>query len=166
MGEYLTQIKVIVAVVLSFIADVLGGWDAVLSLLVSLILADLLTGVLKAVITKTVSSTEMRNGMIRKLMIFVIIFVACRVDKVIMEASDGGIVLFGVEVYIRTLFIIYSCLEESISLIENLAKIGVPFPKAIRQILVQVAECADSSLPKAVIKWLKDKFNINIEKKE
>lgn len=162
MDKYLTSVKFAIAFVLTFIADALGGWDSTLSLLVSLIVADIVTGVIYAVMTKNVSSSQMRLGIVRKMMIFLVIFVACRVDSVLDAFTNGGIVIFGIEFYVRTLFIIYSCLEESISLIENLSKIGVPFPKAIKEILVQVTDCANSSLPKAIIKFIKDKFHMDI----
>ncbi len=158
MEKYLAPVKFFIAFVLTFVADALGGWDVSLELLVALIVSDIITGIIYAVLTKSVSSSQMRLGIVRKLMIFLVIYVAVRVDSVIGAVVDGGIVVFGNQVYVRTLFIIYSCLEEGISLIENLSKIGVPFPKGIKDILVQVTDCANSSLPKAIIKFIKDKF--------
>ena len=162
MEKYFVYIKAAFALVVGFVTNLLGGWDATLSLLVSLVVADIVTGVIYAVIGKKVSSTEMRMGIVRKLLIFVVIFVAFQVDKAIVDIAGSPIVIFDMECYIRTLFIIYACLEEGISLIENLANIGVPFPKAIKEVLVQVSEFADASLPKAIVKFIKDKFGIDI----
>lgn len=165
MDKYVLQVKLILTAIFTFLANSFGGWDTTLSLLVSLIVADIFTGILHAVINKGVSSSEMRKGIVRKLLIFVVIFVAVQIDKVIIELMGKPISIFGMECYIRTLFIIYSCIEEGISLIENLANMGVPFPNWIKDILVQVKDCANSSLPKAIIQFIKDKFGVDISGK-
>lgn len=162
MGKCFEYAKLGITMLMTCIVNALGGSDTILSLLVSLIVCDVITGVINAVITKTVSSTEMRNGIVRKLLIFVIIFIAFRVDICIIEANGEPISLFGKQLYLRTLFIVYACLEEAISLLENLANIGVPMPKWLRGILKQVSDCVNSSTPKAIIAWIKKCFGINI----
>lgn len=162
MTKTLTACKLGLTAVFTFIAELMGGWDTTLSLLVSLVVADIITGVIYALLNKEVSSTEMRKGIVRKLLIFVVIFIAFQVDKVIIEMLDSPIVIMDREWYVRTLFIIYSCIEEGISLLENLANIGVPFPTWVKGVLQQVSDCANSSVPKIIIKFLKDKFGIDI----
>lgn len=162
MEKVLFSVKLGLTAVLTFIAEMLGGWDMVLSLLVSLVVVDIITGVLYALLNKEISSSEMRKGIVRKLLIFVVVFIAFQVDKVILEMNGEPIILFGREWCVRTLFIIYSCIEEGISLLENLANLGVPFPSWIKGVLQQVSDCANSSVPKAIIKFLKDRFGIDI----
>lgn len=162
MEKTLVYFKVALTAVFTFIAEMLGGWDVILSLLVSLIIVDILTGIVSAILNKNVSSSEMRKGIVRKLLIFVVIFVAFQVDKVIIDVSGSPLTLFGSEWNIRTLFIIYSCIEEGISLIENLANIGVPFPSWVKGVLEQVSECTNSTVPKAIIDFIKKKFGIDI----
>lgn len=162
MGKTLVYFKVGLTAVFTFIAEMLGGWDVILSLLVSLIMVDILTGIINAILNKNVSSSEMRKGIVRKLLIFVVIFVAFQIDRVIIDVSGSPIMLFGAEWNIRTLFIIYACIEEGISLVENLANIGVPFPAWVKGVLEQVSDCTNKSVPKVIIDFVKEKFGIDI----
>lgn len=93
MTKTLTACKLGLTAVFTFIAELMGGWDTTLSLLVSLVVADIITGVIYALLNKEVSSTEMRKGIVRKLLIFVVIFVAFQVDKVIIEMLGSPIVI-------------------------------------------------------------------------
>lgn len=167
MDKYLLQAKIILTTVLSFITSNLGGRDSVLSLLVVLIVSDLLTGLIFAIMQKNLSSTELRNGLLRKLIIFLAIFIAYKVDLCIIELNGSPISIGSVHLSIRTLFIVYSCLEEGISLLENLANIGVPFPRWLKDVLVQVSDYVNDSTPKELLNWIKkklvDKFESNIK---
>lgn len=163
MNKVYETVKLATAVVFSIVAGALGGADSVLTLLVVLIACDIITGLINAITMKTVSSTEMRNGIIRKLLIFLVIIVAVKIDKCIIDFNGAPIELFGKAMYVRTLFVIYSCLEEGISLLENLANIGVPVPRWVRSILVQVSDCANNSTPKVILKWLKKVLGITIK---
>lgn len=160
MESYLAGFKVIATGVVSIIVSCLGGYDQILSLLVALILADLLTGVVYAIMQKRLSSTELRNGIMRKLFVFLAIFIAYKVDLCIIEINDAPITVGGTVISIRTLFVVYSCIEEGISLLENLANIGVPIPRWLKDILVQVSDCVNKSTPKEVLAWIKKTFNI------
>lgn len=164
MERYLAGFKTIATGVVSIIVYYLGGYDQILSLLVALILADLLTGVVYAIIQKKLSSTELRNGIMRKLFVFLAIFIAYKVDLCIVEINDAPITIGGMSVSIRTLFVVYSCLEEGISLLENLANIGVPFPRWLKDVLIQVSDCVNKSTPKEVLSWIKTTLNIDITK--
>ena len=155
MDKYFLQIKIILSTVLSFITAHLGGYDSVLSLLVVLIVSDLLTGMIFAIMQKNLSSTELRNGLLRKLIIFLAIFVAYKVDLCIIEFNGSPISIGSIDLSIRTLFVVYSCLEEGISLLENLANIGVPFPKWLKDILIQVSDYVNDSAPKELLNFVK-----------
>lgn len=167
MNKYLLQAKIILTTVLSFITANLGGYDSVLSLLVVLIVSDLFTGLIFAIMQKNLSSTELRNGLLRKLIVFIAIFVAYKVDLCIIEFNGSPISIGGMDLSIRTLFIVYSCLEEGISLLENLANIGVPFPRWLKDVLVQVSDYVNDSTPNELLNWIKkklvDKFELNIK---
>ena len=74
-------------------------------------------------------------------------------DKVLLIAKTSSTV------------VIWFCIEKLISLLENLANIGVPFPKWVKEVLVQVSDCVDKSTPREVVNWIKKTFNIK-DKKE
>lgn len=162
METNIASLKLVVASVFTFIVTALGGADDILSLLVVLIISDLITGFTYACMQKNVSSTKLRDGLIRKGFVFLAIFVAYRIDICVAHDAMKLPQIFGHELSIRSLFIIYACLEEGISLLENLANLGVPMPKWVKSILVQVSDSVTNSTPKVVIEWIKKTFNINL----
>ena len=154
MEKIFLGIKFCATAFLAFICSALGGVDNILILLLTLIASDLLTGLMYAFMTKTVSSTELRNGLFRKLIIILSIFVACKLDNAIFSSTGGQFTLFGVSLSMRAFFIIYSCLEEGVSLVENLANIGMPLPKWLRECLIQVSDCVNSSTPREITNFI------------
>lgn len=149
----------------SFIAAVLGGYDSFLSLLVCLIFADLITGVINACLKKELSSRKLYSGVLRKLFVFLVIVLAVRVDVCIVEATGNFIHVGDTSIRIRTFFILYFCLEEGVSLLENLTELGVPFPKWLKSLLKQVSDCTNSTTPQWVVTKLSRYFkNLDLEK--
>lgn len=148
-------IKLVVSSIGAFIANALGGWNTVLSLLVLLMIVDLITGFSLAVINKEVNSSIMRCGILRKFITFIMIFIGYRFD-LIMVASLGALpVLWGISLSAKMFMTAYFCFEENISVIENCANLGVPVPKWVRSILQQVSDGVNSSTPDESIKLVK-----------
>lgn len=167
MEKGLTVVKGIIAVIGGLIATALGGVDSLLILLIQLIFFDIITGVVKAIHNKKLSSREMFWGIIKKMLIFVIIVISVRIDNVILEYIKTPIQINGYEVYLRTGFILYFCLEEIISLLENLCDIGVPFPKWLRGILKQVESTASGeTTPTVIVEWIKKVLGIDVKDKK
>lgn len=160
MNKVLFIAKTSFTVVISTVVAALGGFDSALELLISLILVDMISGVVYAIMQKTLSSTELRNGIMRKVFIFLAIFIALKVDTCLLDLAGKTPTLWGIPLSIRTLVVIWFCIEELISLLENLANIGVPFPKWVKEVLVQVSDCVDKSTPREVVNWIKKTFNI------
>ena len=151
-----TIIKVVISAIGSFIASALGGWNPVLSLLILLMAVDLITGFSLAVINKEVSSSKMRLGILRKFITFIIIFIGYRFDVVMIHSLGKLPVMWGISLSVKMFMTVYFCFEENISVIENCASLGIPFPKWLVSILNQVSDDVNDSTP--------DKF-INIIKK-
>lgn len=80
-------------------------------------LADIITGVIQAVINKNLDSQKMREGLLRKLGLVLIIILSF----IIQYAFNISI--------ISKAIIIYIVLMESLSIIENLKKAGIDFGK-------------------------------------
>ncbi|GHV34048.1 hypothetical protein FACS18949_09380 [Clostridia bacterium] len=106
----------------------LGGLDGLTYALIAFAAADYITGVLCAIATKTLSSEAGARGIAKKVMIFVIVGMAHIIDTHLL---DGGSAL-------RTAAICFYLANESISLIENAALIGLPVPKKLTDILAQI----------------------------
>ena len=160
MDKVLFFVKSSFTVVIATVVSALGGFDSALELLISLILVDMLSGVVYAIMQKTLSSTELRNGIMRKVFIFIAIFISLKFDMCLLDFAGKTPTFWGISLSIRTLVVIWFCIEELISLLENLANIGVPFPKWVKDVLVQVSDCVDKSTPREVVNWIKKTFNI------
>lgn len=153
-----TGYKLGISVVCGFILDCLGGWDNMLAMVFMLVLVDTISGVLKAIKTKTLSSTHMREGLFKKAMLFFIIMLAVEGDKVIIDFWGRPLMFNSHEIYLRTAFCLWFILEELISVIENCSIIGVPLPKWLRSVLIQVNDGINETTPTQLLAVLKKLF--------
>lgn len=112
----------------TFITGLLGGWDASLKLLILLIVVDMITGTVKAIANKQYSSSKAGRGFSKKIGYLVIVILAHQFDSMMPQEAP----------VIRTIAIFFYIWVESSSIIENLAILGVPIPKAIVDVLEQV----------------------------
>lgn len=113
------------------IANLFGGWDAPLAILIGMMAADYITGLLVALVFKTspktdggtFSSNVSFKGLIRKLGELAIVFIGVLLDR-----------FLGVN-YARTSVILFFAANEGLSILENTALMGVPYPTFIRNTL-------------------------------
>lgn len=149
-GSYIfNSVKVGLSFLGSVIAYHLGGFDTYLMLLVLLICTDLVTGILKAIVKKDLASREMLVGIVRKLLIMVCVCIGFEVNAALLEYAKEAGVNYNWD--IRMFVILYFILEELLSVLENIAVIGVPMPKFIIQFLRVVVDTATNSTPNKII---------------
>lgn len=113
------------------ITTILGGWDMLLSVLVSFVIVDYILGIAAAAINEELDSSVGFRGIWKKVMLFVPVGVAYALDQAL-----GSQIL-------RNMSIWFYIGNEGISIMENLGKAGVPIPKFIREILVQLRDTSD-----------------------
>lgn len=111
----------------------LGGWDIALQLLLTAIVLDYITGILKAIANKEISSEVGIKGIIKKIGYLIIVAVAVMVDHITGETGA-----------IRTLVIYFFVANEGISILENWGAMGLPLPKKLIEVLVQLKHENDS----------------------
>lgn len=124
----------------SVFSQTLGGWDSFLKALVMFMIADYITGMVVALVfhksqkTKNggASSSVGYEGIVKKMCIFILIALAVRVD----EISSTH--------YVRSATIFFFLGNEGLSVIENLALMGVPCPEFVKKALEAVKEKADN----------------------
>lgn len=114
----------IIATVCTGLVYLLGGFDVALSCLLIAIVLDYISGVIKAYVAKELSSKIGVKGIIKKVAVLLIVMLAVLVDRVTGETGA-----------IRTLVIYYFVANEGLSVLENLAKAGVPVPQTIKKAL-------------------------------
>lgn len=121
-------VKIIFAVAATAITNLLGGWDMVLEVLITMIVIDYVSGIAKAFCCKGLSSQIGAQGIIKKVMILVIIVLASQIDRLMNTQSQ----------LIRTAVIYFYVANEGISILENLALMGIPLPKQLKEKLFQL----------------------------
>lgn len=115
------SIEIIISSILGFFTYLIGGIDSLMISLLVLIGIDYITGICKGVIQKKLSSKISAKGIIKKFGYIVIIILATLFDRLV---SDDNMA-------IRTMMIYFFIANESLSILENWAIIGLPLPKKI-----------------------------------
>lgn len=132
MNNVVTYLKVGVAAIVSGLGYFLGGFDAMLKILIFLMIADYLTGIIDAIQKKELNSSIGFEGIWKKITMLVLI---------------GSTNLLGVAMEIeglRYMAISFYIANETLSILENASSIGVPVPKKIKEILEQIKVESDS----------------------
>lgn len=127
------------AAVGGFLADRLGGWDALLQVLVALMVADYLTGLVVAGVFKRSPHTESGalsshagfKGIVKKCAALLLIYIGVLLDRAIGEAV------------VRSALIIFFIGNEGLSLLENVGLMGVKYPQFLQKMLEALRERGD-----------------------
>lgn len=107
----------------------IGDYDGFLRALVLFTVLDYITGVMRAIIIQKKLSSEVGfKGICKKVLIFIMVSVGNIVDQWLF--SSGGV--------LRTAVIFFYLSNEGVSLLENATAIGLPVPKQLQNILVQL----------------------------
>jgi|LSQX01.3.fsa_nt_gb toxin secretion/phage lysis holin len=97
--------------------------------LVTIVVLDMVSGFSRAAIQQRLSSKESWAGIGKKVMMFVVICLAAQVDR-LLDANN----------VIRNATVIFYCVSESLSVLENVVAAGMPVPDVIRDALAQLLE--------------------------
>lgn len=135
-----TQIKdgilALLAAAGAVIANALGGWDALLKLLVAMMAADYITGMAVAGIWHRSDKSESGaldskagfKGLVKKCAVLLLIFIAVLLDK----AVDTH--------YVRSAVMLFFVGNEGLSLLENIGLMGVEYPEFMQHMLQALRE--------------------------
>ncbi len=136
-------------------ATVIGGLSAYmriltipLIMLIGVMIIDYTSGMLKAWLTSTLSSRIGIKGIVKKVCYLLIVAVAAVVDWLIQCVLSQIGIHIDVNMYIGLIVTVWLIINELISILENLAVIGVPLPvlltKIIKKLKVAVENTAES----------------------
>ena len=127
------------AAAIAWLARALGGWDTTLSLMFAIMGLDLLTGLLVSLAGKSDKtagggflSGAFFQGLTRKLMMLLLVMLA--------TALDG---LMGTDGVCRLAVIGFYAANEGLSIVENAALLGLPFPQGLLAVLERMREQGD-----------------------
>lgn len=116
------------SVIGGWLAFLIGGWHISLTILAIFMVIDIVTGIMKAIVTKELTSKIGYKGFIRKAGIMLVIIIANLLD-----------LLTGSEFLFRSMAVLFYIGLESLSIIENFGKIGVPLPDQLTKYLKQLS---------------------------
>lgn len=102
-----------------------GKWDLPLKILLTAMTLDYVSGMLKAFYLGEVSSKAGYKGLIKKVGILFTIVVANLTDLIL------GLTIF------RSAICMFFCMNEFVSVLENISAIGVPIPDILKDKLIQ-----------------------------
>lgn len=148
MDKTISITKAVIAAMGAWIIARLGGADHLITLLLILTGSDMVFGGAKGIKNKNFSSSIFFWGLINKAIIFVVIAIMVQVDLVIGKSG-----------FLRNAFIIWFCICESASILENTATLGLPWPDGLVNILVQVRKGFSINLSKIVQKII-DEYKV------
>lgn len=128
MNIYSKEMNTMLAILGTMFTWLFGAWDLALMVLVTFMVLDYLTGLIKGYLTKKLSSHTGWKGIARKAVIFIVLFMAVMLDRLL----NSGTWVF------RTLVCYFYIANEGLSILENCSAIGLPIPQKIQEALEQL----------------------------
>ena len=113
---------------IAFLIWLIGGWDTLAKVLFGLMFLDYLTGLIVGYKMQNLNSKRAFKGLRKKLLILVILCGASLMHKLVPDLA------------FRTLVGMFYCATELLSIVENVAKVGVPIPNKLKRALEQLRE--------------------------
>ena len=138
MKEFWNTIQIVFAAVGGWLGWFLGGCDGLLYALMAFVVVDYVTGIMCAVVDKKLSSAVGFKGIFKKVLIFTLVGIANIVDVQVL----------GTPGVLRTAVIFFYLSNEGVSMLENAAHLGLPVPDAIKTVLEQLHDRANTATPK------------------
>ena len=134
MKQFITAMQYVFAGIGGFMGWFLGGLDGFLYALIMFVIIDYITGLMAGFIQKKLSSEIGFKGICKKVTIFCLVGIGHVLDTRII--GSGSV--------LRTAVIFFYLSNEGISIIENVAIIGLPVPKKLKDVLAQLHDDAES----------------------
>ena len=134
MKEFWSMVQLVFTGIGGWLGYFLGGCDGLILALLLFVVADYITGIMCAIADKKLSSEVGFKGICRKVAIFCLVGIGHVLDTRII--GNGSV--------LRTAVIFFYLSNEGISIIENVAIIGLPVPKKLKDVLAQLHDDAES----------------------
>lgn len=127
MERTFTALKGIAAAIGGFAVFWLGGIDELLIALIGAVVLDYITGLLAAWHTRMLSSEIGFRGIAKKVMLLSVVALAFIIERVTGDSLP-----------LREITIMFFVVNEGLSVLENAARIGLPLPKKLLEVLRQL----------------------------
>lgn len=138
-----TSLKALFAVVCGGLSAYFGVIGVPLVVLFAAMCIDYLTGMTKAWVTGELSSRVGVLGIVKKVGYLTAACVAGIIDWLLISGLKQVGISIGMEFLFGMMVIIWFIVNECISILENLASIGVPLPKFLTAMIQRLAAVVD-----------------------
>lgn len=128
MRNLINTIQLIFTAIGGYMGWFLGGVDGFMYALITFVVIDYVSGLMVAVLEKKLSSEIGFRGIFKKVLVFTFVGIGNIIDVHLLKNGSA----------IRTAVIFFYISNEGISIIENSAKIGLPIPQKLKDILEQL----------------------------
>lgn len=128
--KIIDYIKLATAQIGAIIGAFIGNVTGMIWALLIFAIIDYITGVTAAILEHKLSSEIGFRGITRKVLLFMIVGVANVLDVYVI--GSGGVC--------RSMVLVFYIANEGLSIIENVARCGVPVPEKLKVILKQLEE--------------------------
>lgn len=132
------------------IAGLFGGWDIMLKVLVVVMVIDYITGWIVAILGNSVKtetghldSNIAWKGLLKKGLALLVVLLGALLDKAVGQSV------------FRNMIVWFYIANEGLSILENLALAGVPFPTGMKNLLEQMKSKSDKPPDNTEIKIVK-----------
>ena len=122
------KIQMAAAAIGGWLGYFLGGMDGLMIALIVFMVLDYITGLMCAVIDKKLSSAVGFRGICKKVLILMLVGVAHIVDLHVVGTGDA----------LRSAVVCFYLSNESVSMLENAAHLGLPIPEKLKSVLAQL----------------------------
>jgi toxin secretion/phage lysis holin len=143
--NWVNWLKAAVAAVGGVLTWLFGGWAMFVAVVLGLMVIDYVTGLIAAKVTKTLSSKVGFNGILKKLAIMIVIVMAALLDYALRQYVNPELALcLGIVCF-------FYAFNESLSILENLGRAGVPYPEKLKEVILVLNKKAEPPLPDVLV---------------
>ena len=122
------KIQMAIAAIGGWLGYFLGGMDGLMIALIVFMALDYITGLMCAIVDKKLSSAVGFKGICKKVLILMLVGVAHIVDLHVVGTGDA----------LRSAVVCFYLSNESVSMLENAAHLGLPIPEKLKSVLAQL----------------------------
>ena len=122
------KVQAAVAAIGGYLGYFVGGVDGLMTALLIFMVLDYITGLMCAIADKKLSSAVGFRGICKKVLILMLVGVAHIVDLHVVGTGDA----------LRSAVVCFYLSNESVSMLENAAHLGLPIPEKLKSVLAQL----------------------------
>ena len=122
------KVQAAIAAIGGYLGYFVGGVDGLMTALLIFMVLDYITGLMCAIADKQLSSAVGFKGICKKVLILMLVGVAHIVDLHVVGAGDA----------LRSAVVCCYLSNESVSMLENAAHLGLPIPDKMKDVLAQL----------------------------